>query len=134
MRTPFQPYGGVSPIIDKMIGNAYDVIKYVARYLKEIRYVAENMDMIYNAANAGKMRIAYNANNNTNLSIALPNEVTFSAIDYITVSAQYNGVYYSPGPDSFSYEVDENNISIAMTNNELRFADFKIVFHQSTAE
>lgn len=43
MQNPFNPEAGTNPLVDKLIGNAYDVVKYVAHYVKEIRYVALNM-------------------------------------------------------------------------------------------
>jgi hypothetical protein len=45
-RNPHDPFGGADTFVDKMIGNAYEVVKFVARYVKEIRYVALNMEHV----------------------------------------------------------------------------------------
>lgn len=48
------PYGdypnGHASLVDKMIGNAYEVVRYVARHLDMIRYVGTNMEMVHEVA------------------------------------------------------------------------------------
>lgn len=100
------PYGGVNPLIDKMIGNAYDIVKYVARYLKEIRYCAENMQSIYTAANGNKYVLEAVAAD-TLLEIALPEELDISTITGITaIAIGGDGSIYLPGSDTFNFGVD----------------------------
>lgn len=51
MHRPAQdPFGGTTPLVDRLIGNAFEVVKYVAQYVKEIRYVAFNMEHVYNVS------------------------------------------------------------------------------------
>ena len=55
LNTPFDPYGqedtrgATNPavLVDKMIGTAYDVVKEVCLYLKEIRHLSANMAAIF---------------------------------------------------------------------------------------
>lgn len=41
-------------LVDKMIGSAYDVVKYVACHMRYIEYVAKNMRDIYDVATEGR--------------------------------------------------------------------------------
>lgn len=50
MRNSTDLLGGINPAIDKLIGNAFEIVKYVAEHLKEIRYVAQNMEDIHAVA------------------------------------------------------------------------------------
>ena len=50
MRTVNDPYGGYSPLVDKMIGNAYEVVKHVAMNLMYIRHVSANLEQVYTVA------------------------------------------------------------------------------------
>jgi hypothetical protein len=43
MRTTFDPYAGNDPLVDKMIGNAYDVVALVAKNLQAILFLGDNM-------------------------------------------------------------------------------------------
>ena len=50
MRTVNDPYGGYSPLVDKMIGNAYEVVKHVAMNLVYVRHVSANLEQVYTVA------------------------------------------------------------------------------------
>ena len=50
MRTVNDPYGGYSPLVDKMIGNAYEVVKHVAMNLMYVRHVSANLEQVYTVA------------------------------------------------------------------------------------
>ncbi len=50
MRTVFDPYGGPTPMIDKLIGSAFPLVKAVAENLDQINYVTANMASIVQAA------------------------------------------------------------------------------------
>lgn len=91
MRTVFdhrvgncQPYsreGQNTPLVDKLIGNAYDVVLYVARYLEVIRYVAANMENIYEVAvNLKKSGLVLGQLDGVTGSVALPEGVTTAMI------------------------------------------------------
>lgn len=51
MRTCTQPYGNnETTLVDKMIGTAYEVVRYVASNMDKLLYVADNMEAIHTAA------------------------------------------------------------------------------------
>lgn len=131
MRNAMNPYGGTGPLIDKMIGNAYDIVKYVAKYLKEIRYVAENMQYVYQAANGNRLIFGANASSDQ-LVLALPTGFDQEDIDSISVLATNStNVLVPPTPTSFSYSVSGNNVVINITSGSLYTAYFKCVITHS---
>ena len=117
MRTPFNPYGGVNPLIDKMIGNAYDIVKYVARYLKEIRYVAENMEHIFIAANGNRVMLTAEGNGSASLSATIPDSVEFSNIQSVSVIAISGTNIYMPSPQTFSFGIADGEVDISIGNS-----------------
>lgn len=137
MRTPFQPYGGVSPIIDKMIGNAYDVVKYVARYLKEIRYVAENMETIYEVAHlAGGQKdfIEVIANGSDIFTVSFPEGRSVSEIRELTaVAIASDGRVSGLGGDFMIY-VNNGQIQINLWSDYLRDSTIRISISYMSGE
>lgn len=129
MLNPFNPMGGVNPLIDKMIGNAYEIVKYVARYLREIRYVAENMQYVYAAANGNTHRTSAIASG-FELFIPLPAGIDMTLLQAVTVMAVVNDdTYYFPGPDTFNFGVNSGNVVIAIQSDvpELETAEYVVV-------
>lgn len=129
MHNQMNPYGGVSPLIDKMIGNAYDIVKYVAKYLKEIRYVAENMQYVYTAANGSRIRMAATGTGAAQLVVPLPVDFPYDSIEALDVIAVYDGTQITPaGSTTFSYGIAGGNVVIDMAsvNAAVRNADFRI--------
>lgn len=53
MRAPFDPYGAASPAIDQQLGDAFQVVRFVARHIPEIASVAYHMEALYTLASAG---------------------------------------------------------------------------------
>lgn len=132
MRTPFNPYGGVNPLIDKMIGNAYDIVKYVARYLKEIRYVAENMEHVYDAVHGYRHHVEAWSQGYTTLTFQMPNSVSIESVTSIESVAINGGSVYLPGPDTYNLGVDYGTIVISINPNapsNLRYALFRVTFN-----
>lgn len=128
MRNEMSPYGGVNPLIDKMIGNAYDIVKYVARYLKEIRYVAENMEYVYTAAN-GNRTVLNGVATSTTLSIPLPVGMITAKLEAVTVIATgSSGTLFFPAPNTFSFSIIGGNVvvAIAVTFPELATAMYRV--------
>lgn len=87
------PYDGRghTGLIDKMIGNAFDVVRYVAEHLNVIRYVAANMEDIYQVAtNLKRSVLIYNTTGeaNTTKSVALPEGVTQAMVVASSVLVQ----------------------------------------------
>lgn len=140
MQNPMNPYGGVNPLIDKMIGNAYDIIKYVARYLREIRYVAENMQTVYLAANGNRVFLEGTlVDPDTTMNVSLPEGVTASeirGIDVVAYSSTNDSVYIS-GETTFSYMVEDDGVFISVTGGgsipELLTATYHITIQLATS-
>ena len=129
MRTVNNPYGGVNPLIDKMIGNAYDIVKYVARYLKEIRYVAENMENVYIAANGNRVLLQADAVGDLDLAITIPDTLDLATAQSVTAMAYTtDGDIYLPGADTFNFGIsgDTVTISISPSVSALSTATYKV--------
>lgn len=129
MRPCHNPYGGVNPLIDKMIGNAYDVVKYVARYLKEIRYLAENMSHIYDAAHGYRVQLNGQPNGNNLFTLTLPSNIQPWNITGMSAIAWYNDQIFVPSPETFNFGVSGQDVIISINDTDmpdLVWADFKI--------
>lgn len=133
MRQVHDPYGGVNPLVDKMLGNAYDIVKYVARYLKEIRYVAENMENVYNVAHGYRKVVAVYAEGSSTLSIPLPVGVNQDNLEGVQVMALDSSENYFSGPDTFNYGIQGNDLVISISSF-LQYAQFKCVFNYTPSE
>lgn len=132
MRNEMNPYGGVNPLIDKIIGNSYDIVKYVARYLKEIRYVAENMATVYNAAHGGRVVVEIPGTGVSPIIVPLPNGVNTMNLQSIDVLATDGTMIYFGSPDTFNYGVNvlDNNLIISYDDSDPNFAgaDWRATF------
>ena len=116
MRPVNDPYGGVNPLIDKMIGNAYNIVRYVAYHLKEIRYVAENMEDIHAVA-TGTVRsqalVTAVATNST--SLPLPEDIPVNDIQAMSVLITTStGEIYLPSVTSFNVIFDGSNLVVTL--------------------
>ena len=140
IRPTNDPYGGVNPLIDKMIGNAYDIVKYVARYLKEIRYVAENMEQVYQAAEylqaGGASQGGLPSNQHylitmgygySPIQLILPENVALEDIYGVQVVAMYGGTLLTPGPNTFSFKIEPGIIYITTNSSYLNTATYRAV-------
>jgi hypothetical protein len=122
MHRPAQdPYGGLSPYIDKLIGNSYETVKYVARYLKEIRYVAYNMSHIYNVSVKVVDNLLLSAevtSLGSNHEIPLPVGITQAKIQGSTVSiVDTVGNIYGPGESLFSWIISNEKLIVSVSAN-----------------
>ena len=138
MRNAMNPYGGTGPLIDKMIGNAYDIVKYVAKYLKEIRYLAENMQYVYAAANGNRVVFSLEGNGTTSLTIPVPlkgqDYDSMAAVSVIAVGA--SGAIYTPGSGTFNYGLTAAyNVVVSITGGgsvpELLTAEYRVTITQN---
>ena len=50
LRTVNDPFGGTDPLVDKMIGNAYNTVRHVALNMAQIKHVSENLESIHDLA------------------------------------------------------------------------------------
>lgn len=128
MRPVNHPYGGVNPLIDKMIGNAYDIVKYVAKYLREIRYVAENMEIVYDVAHGYRTLIVGTPEGNDTLVLGIPQDIDPHSVNGIDVVAHVNGNVYVASTITFNYGIlgDEVVISIESDMNDLMYAEYRV--------
>ncbi len=118
-RNPHDPFGGADTFVDKMIGNAYEVVKFVARHVKEIRYVAFNMEHIY--------RVSQNIYENILLTkpinalgatfeIDLPEGVIPLMVINSSVTVQtIAGTIYGPSADTFSWIIEDNKLKVTVS-------------------
>lgn len=51
MRNTLDPFGGSDTVVDKVIGNAYDVVLAVRMKLRELMFIVANMDSLMEIAN-----------------------------------------------------------------------------------
>ena len=120
MRTVNDPYGGHNPLIDKMIGNAYPIVRYVSCYLKEIRYVAENMESIH--ANAtGTLRsqvLLIAATPSTTTSMEIPSHISTQDIQGVQVLIRTtSGAVYFPSTNTFTFNIVEGDLVITISDS-----------------
>ncbi|MEO5499010.1 MAG: hypothetical protein ABIR46_00755 [Candidatus Saccharimonadales bacterium] len=138
MNNSMNPYGGVNPLIDKIIGNAYDIVKYVAKYLREIRYVAENMEYVYVAANGNRTLLSQIADGTgAAFTIPLPVDMTTAYIESINVAAHYTGgIMTMPGSDTFRFSVSGGNVNIYPISADvsIRSATYKVTIIRTYVE
>ena len=117
-RNSHDPFGGADTFVDKMIGNAYEVVKFVARYIKEIRYVAFNMEHIYRVSQKTYENILLTQSINalgTTFEIEFPEGVTplmviNSAVTVHTIA----GTIYGPSADTFSWIIEDGKLKVTV--------------------
>lgn len=129
MITPNNPYGGVNPLIDKMIGNAYDVVKYVASHLKAIRYVAENMDKVYEVVHGYRHVYEATGTGSSSLAFHIPSELNSSTIQGISMIAIDGDQVYVPGPDTFEFGLSNTEIVVTIHASFLNSALYRTTVH-----
>lgn len=112
IRPTNDPYGGVNPLIDKMIGNAFDIVKYVAANLRTIRYVAENMETVFHAAQNMQAAdtggggannvivLAGQGNGTDSMILDLPNGLTADEVYGLNFMLQGDAGAWVPNPGS----------------------------------
>ncbi len=129
MRPVTDPYGGINPIIDKMIGNAYDIVKYVAKYLREIRYVAENMGTIFAAANLTlKSTVIAEGTGANTLLVPIVDAIPRANIENIAVLAvDAAGNLVFPANNTFSYVFNmAGEVFISIASSALLSSTYRI--------
>lgn len=133
MNNTLNPYGGVNPLIDKMIGNAYDIVKYVAKYLREIRYVAENMKYVFTAANGNRTVLRQTGDGiASTLWIDLPVDFDMATVDSVNVAAFYSSgtVVTFPAPDTFGFSISAGQVVIQLFSvaPQVVSAEYRVTF------
>lgn len=134
MRTVNDPYGGYSPLVDKMIGNAYEVVKHVAMNLMYVRHVSANLEQVYTVATninavaakldnidtiatkvdtlqSQKVVTGTAAAVSASTSIAMGTAAT--TVKGVTVKVTgSNGSVYFPGAGTFTYSLSGSNLTV----------------------
>lgn len=117
-RNPHDPFGGADTFVDKMIGNAYEVVKFVARHVKEIRYVAFNMEHVYRVSQNLYENILLTKSINAlgaTFEIALPEGVTPLMVINSSVTVQtIAGTIYGPSADTFSWIIENGKLKVSV--------------------
>lgn len=124
IRCSTDPYGGVNPLIDKMIGNSYQTVKFVSGYCKEIRYVAEKMEDIYlvaknmatvkeNAVVKGTSGIA-----GSDTILPFPDQVDITKIvsTQVMIRSVLDGALYDSSHGYFTSRVASDGLHLLLSN------------------
>lgn len=120
MRTEQDCKGGNASIVDRMIGNSYDVVKYVARYLKEIRYVAFNMEHIYRISQELRSNIKLKETItalDTTYTIPLPSKVSPQKVlaSHVLVTT-IDGEIYPEASNTFSWVIKNGLLHVKVSD------------------
>lgn len=116
-------------LVDKLIGNAFDVVRYVAMNMKEILYVAVNMENIY--------IVATNVRDNTVVVGIMPDTIAPVLLPYPTGVVyenllNYQAIVFGPDgivlPDPARYRVTlgSTGITLHTIDHTLIGSDYRI--------
>ena len=117
------PYDGRqhATLIDKMIGNAYEVVKYVARHLNEIKYVALNMALVNTVAEElRKASVVVSNVGGLGATVVLPfpDQATVDNVVASSVLVKLaNGVLLGSDSGIFTTAIAANGISITLKSD-----------------
>lgn len=116
---PYDNRGGHTPLIDKMLGSAYDVVKYVARHLDAIRFVALNMETIHEVATNMKtsgLVLGQTGLLGETISLGLPEGVTMDMIlGYSCLIQTANGDLYNAESGYFSANIQASALRLHLS-------------------
>lgn len=107
MRTVNDPFGSPMTLVDKMIGNEYDIVKFVAQNMDFVRHVQANLEALVELSNNLKtsgLLLGSTGLPTETTSITLPEGVTQDAVlaSSVLVAGKDGGLY---GPDSGYFDV-----------------------------
>lgn len=118
MRSSQDPLGGADPLTDKLIGNAYQAVKYVSRYVKEIRYLALNMEHIYRISRSmyqNILQVTTLTALGADYAIDLPEGVTPALIINSSVIVKTTaGDIYGPSVENFSWVITGDQLVVTV--------------------
>lgn len=108
------PYGGNAPLVDHMLGTAYDVVRHVARHIKAIEKIACNMGAVLALANDARFNRVVEGvvpAAGATLNIPLPTDIAVSKIVGFDVLVKtVTGDMYPLGSGEFSARVTGGNL------------------------
>lgn len=121
VQNPFEVRSGNNSVVDALIGNAYEVVKYVAYYVKEIQYVALNMADVH--------RVSQNLYEHVLLEddiLSLGSEIEFELPNGVTAAMLLNincivitsaGSVYGVGADTISWLLEDGVITVSVSGD-----------------
>lgn len=117
MRTVFDPFGSPTLLVDKMIGNEYDIVKFVAENMEFIRHVQANLEALVELSNNLKtsgLLLGTTGLATETTSIALPDGVLQEHVlaSSVLVVGKDGGLY---GPDSGYFDVRIQGSALRVT-------------------
>lgn len=118
MRNPLDGKGGADSLVDTLIGNAYEVVAYVAYYVKEIRYVAFNMEHVFRVSKnmyEHQLKEIEITALDTVYEIDLPTGLTVdmilnSSVNVITTDSKV----YGPSADTFTWLITGGKLTVTV--------------------
>lgn len=122
MRSSTDPYGGLNPLVDRIIGpKAYDIVKFVAERMGFVQYVAGNMEAIVNVNN--NLMSTYQAMGITPVagqSVSL--QMPFPILPVVVLSTQVavrtlNGGFYTAESGYFRWSIQGNTLQFTLNAN-----------------
>lgn len=118
MRPTNDPYSDYTNLVDKLIGNSYQIVRYVAMHLKTIRYVASNMESIYFAAQNQPVVVRATAGAlNTTTSVNIPSGVDIADIvSSDVVIATTGDEIYTSASDTFTAWIEDGALKVNIPN------------------
>lgn len=118
MQNPLNGLAGTNPLVDSLIGNAYEVVKYVAYYVKEIRYVALNMATIYRVSQAmyeNQFKVLAITALDATYEIDLPEGVTAGMVIGTSVTVlTAAGEIYGSSDTTFTWTISDGKLVVVV--------------------
>lgn len=118
MRAFNDPMGGTDPLVDKMIGNAYDTVALVAKNLQELLYLGQNMDdlsLIANSLRISTMVEGIAGQLGELVSIPLPVGIQQSKLQSSSVMVTaLDGTIYTADSGYFTSYIKDGALKFAM--------------------
>lgn len=119
IRTAADPYGGCTPSVDKMIGDAFPKVEIVADNIDKVLYVADNMEAIVAAATkldamgASLMVVAVAPGPGGSIDVPYPPGVTNGNLRGSSVLiAATDGSIHMPGESTFSCSIIAGSLHV----------------------
>lgn len=122
MRSPLDPYGGRAGLVDKFIGDAFDIVHAVSRHLSEIKYLVMNMEAIIIVAKnlpdtSTKTVGARLGFRGETVSVPMPEGITMANIVSSTVLAlDGQGNAYQTNNGDFYFHIQNGALKLTLSS------------------
>lgn len=118
-RNCHDPYGSPSILVDKMIGTAYEIVKYVAERMPALQSISDNMeDLTLIATNARKEvdLVGVASGLGITVNVAMPAGVADTDVRWVNaVIYGSDGVTYPASSTTFTVRVQSGAVRIALS-------------------